>query len=716
MVEKKSLEDDDKIRQILNEKNIMKDLEHPYIVKLYWAFQSHNQLQFVMDFCAGGELFYHLHNVGRLNESQAKFYFAEVLLGIEYLHNQGIVYRDLKPENILLDIDGHVRLADFGLSKTNMTLTNATYSFCGSPEYMSPEMLEQTGHTLPVDYYSIGALIYEMILGLPPHYSTNRDVMYEQILTAKTNIPTTLSPALQDLLARLLMKNPKRRLGCKRGTKEIKEHPWCSDIDWDLYLKKKVKPPFTPSLQQSHFDPEYVSNISEPACQKHERSYSYYCNKSYAQDESSVMDLNDPESKYQEFYFERKSIIKKMQTEQSKIKPTINLSKLMKKNIRNEKENIMNMIRSADNIMEKDTSNYNSTYDNDMNLEEKFATVKSGTLSPKMTIEDISSAELDKAETIDCKQLWNHTKTNTVPQRTIADYFRTSETSVNTHKKICLKVKKNIFDSKKILNEVSKVKKLTNKRNNEKCESNSTFRNSMSNEKAKTVYGIKLATMDKTVNRNCKNTRNAASPLFITSKRGRQTKLLNRKVQKSNQRTSVVDSTRNICLNLKPSKIKLKASRHGTVDNFTNRLKSQQGSRVVSPNDRRVIERKEHMTKIIGKVHNINTGSNMRNTETTFCKEYYKKEQKKTAKKTFSSGISRRESSTNINKKLSKKNSLEFSKAKKIEYKRKVGTDGSRCKRRMESSTKKIMLIKKPDVYEAKHRRVLSNMESYAQI
>lgn len=140
-----------------------------------------------MDLCAGGELFYLLHQKGRLPEAVAKFYFAEILLGLEYIHNRGIVYRDLKPENVLIDIDGHIKLADFGLSKvfhkesadTNETLTN---SFCGSPEYMSPEMLMGTGHGFAVDYYSLGALLFEMLTGLPPFYSTDRDTMYMAIV------------------------------------------------------------------------------------------------------------------------------------------------------------------------------------------------------------------------------------------------------------------------------------------------------------------------------------------------------------------------------------------------------------------------------------------------------------------------------------------------------------------------------------------------------
>jgi len=276
VIKKESLEKENKIKQVMNEKLIMENLQNPSIVKLYWAFQSKKKLHFVMDFCAGGELFYHLHNVGKLTESQAKFYFAEIVLGLEYLHSKGIIYRDLKPENILLDIDGHVRLADFGLSKSGMNLQLLTSSFCGSPEYMSPEMLLQTGHGFMVDFYSLGALIYEMITGLPPYYTTDRDEMYNRILNSPLIIPAYFSDELKNLISELLKKDPEERLGNERGIIEIKEHAWCKDINWDAYFEHKIEPPFKPDLRQSHFDPEYTKIPVNDNMQKAERSISCY--------------------------------------------------------------------------------------------------------------------------------------------------------------------------------------------------------------------------------------------------------------------------------------------------------------------------------------------------------------------------------------------------------------------------------------------------------
>lgn len=146
-----------------------------------------------MDLCAGGELFYLLHQRGRMQERQAKFYFAEILLGLEFIHSKGIVYRDLKPENVLLDIDGHIKLADFGLSKYLPSLMSLTNSFCGSPEYMSPEMLNGQGHGFAVDYYSLGAILFEMLTGLPPFYSTDRMQMYQDIVDSNLSYPDYLN-------------------------------------------------------------------------------------------------------------------------------------------------------------------------------------------------------------------------------------------------------------------------------------------------------------------------------------------------------------------------------------------------------------------------------------------------------------------------------------------------------------------------------------------
>ncbi|CAG9314639.1 unnamed protein product [Blepharisma stoltei] len=250
---------EDKVRQVLAERNIMINSSHPFIIELHWAFQTPTELNLVLDFCPGGELFYHLHKLGRFNEKQAKFYFAEILLGLEYLHGRNIVYRDLKPENILLDIDGHIKITDFGISKENVSLRERTYSYCGSPEYMCPEMLNKTGHSHGVDFYSLGSFLYEMLTGLPPFYDPDKQKMHWNIQNENPHIPNYISHKAKDLLLKLLDKNSERRLGCKRGTEEVKSHPWCNDIEWASLLQKKISPPLVPSLNSSNFDLSYIN-------------------------------------------------------------------------------------------------------------------------------------------------------------------------------------------------------------------------------------------------------------------------------------------------------------------------------------------------------------------------------------------------------------------------------------------------------------------------
>jgi serum/glucocorticoid-regulated kinase 2 len=157
-------------------------LDQPFIVKMHYAFESRKYLVFVLEYCSGGELFYLLRKVKRMSEEEAFFYFAEICLGMKHLHDNNIVYRDIKPENILIDFEGHVRIADFGLSKPHMEPEDVAYSFCGSPEYMAPEMLLKSGHNFQLDLYCLGALLFELITGLPPYYSRDTDEIYNRIL------------------------------------------------------------------------------------------------------------------------------------------------------------------------------------------------------------------------------------------------------------------------------------------------------------------------------------------------------------------------------------------------------------------------------------------------------------------------------------------------------------------------------------------------------
>ena len=252
-IEKLSLFSENSLSQIVSEKDILKSSDHPFIVKLCMAFQTQHKVHLVMEFCPGGELFFHLQNLKRLLEDQAIFYFSEILLALEYLHKNDVVYRDLKPENILLDCDGHVKLIDFGLSKQGLSKDGVTFSFCGSPEYMTPEVLNGVSHGRAVDFYGLGALLYEMLVGVPPFYDKSHAQMEWNILNNTPEFPKGLSKNCKDLLNKLLDKDPEKRIGVVAGIEEIKQHSWCKSCVWEKILKKKVSPPFLPLDRKSNF-------------------------------------------------------------------------------------------------------------------------------------------------------------------------------------------------------------------------------------------------------------------------------------------------------------------------------------------------------------------------------------------------------------------------------------------------------------------------------
>ena len=193
----------------------------------------------------------------KLPENKAKVSFSQIFLAIDHLHQKNVIYRDLKPENILVDAEGHLRLADFGLSKLNFTKIDLTQTFCGSPEYMAPEMLRQDGHGFALDYYQLGALLYEMLTGLPPHYNSNRIRMYQDIMNKESlEYPRSLSREAIDLMKRLLDKNPNTRLS---DPKVVKSHPFFSNINWEKVLLRDIDPPIRVDFNRSNFDKEYTS-------------------------------------------------------------------------------------------------------------------------------------------------------------------------------------------------------------------------------------------------------------------------------------------------------------------------------------------------------------------------------------------------------------------------------------------------------------------------
>lgn len=236
-----------------------------FIVGLKFSFQTPTDLYLVTDYMSGGELFWHLQKEGRFSEERAKFYIAELVLSLEHLHDNGIVYRDLKPENILLDANGHIALCDFGLSKADLSTGDTTNTFCGTTEYLAPEvLLDEAGYTKMVDFWSLGVLIFEMCCGWSPFYADNTQQMYKNIAFGKVRFPKeVLSPEGRSFVKGLLNRNPRHRLGSQNDARELKAHPFFQDIDWEALKSKKMPPPFKPHLSSetdtSNFDPEFTN-------------------------------------------------------------------------------------------------------------------------------------------------------------------------------------------------------------------------------------------------------------------------------------------------------------------------------------------------------------------------------------------------------------------------------------------------------------------------
>lgn len=222
------------MKYAITERNVLSFCSHPFIVKLHAAFQTMDRLFLVQTYCPGGDLSKYLSKEKRFPESKVQLYAAEVLLALEHLHKKDIIYRDLKPDNIVLDAEGHALLTDFGLSREGVYDQLVAKSFCGSIAYLAPEMLRRQGHGKAVDWYLLGVLVYEMLVGIPPYYSEHKQEIFQNIDKGSLKFPNYLSKEAKSLLQKLLEKDPNKRLGSgPTEAKEIKEHSFFQNINWD---------------------------------------------------------------------------------------------------------------------------------------------------------------------------------------------------------------------------------------------------------------------------------------------------------------------------------------------------------------------------------------------------------------------------------------------------------------------------------------------------
>jgi serine/threonine protein kinase len=232
-----------------NERDLMVKLNNPFILSIKFAFQDESKLYIVSEFLQGGDLFYHLHHSTiNLTEEVAKFYIIELILGLEFLHQNNVIFRDLKPENILLDSEGHIRISDFGLSKILENSRDKAYTLCGTLKYLAPEILKNKGYEKSVDWWSLGCIFYEMLMGHLP-FKINGNVIDPEVFEEKIKFNDNMNPLLVDLISQLLAVNPKKRIGYgDSDAKKIKEHQYFIDVDWNKYLNKEIEPPFVPKL------------------------------------------------------------------------------------------------------------------------------------------------------------------------------------------------------------------------------------------------------------------------------------------------------------------------------------------------------------------------------------------------------------------------------------------------------------------------------------
>ncbi|XP_064393943.1 cAMP-dependent protein kinase catalytic subunit PRKX-like [Halichondria panicea] len=235
------------VEHVNSEKTILAVISHPFIVNMIWSHHDNRFLYMLLEYVSGGELFTYLRTAHRFDNTVGLFFASEIVMALDYLHSLHIVYRDLKPENILLDSTGHIKITDFGFAKK--LVDRRTYTLCGTPEYLAPEIIQGRGHSKLVDWWALGILIYEMLVGYPPFFDEHPFRIYEKILEAKIDWPRHLEPNAKDLVKKLLVRDVTRRLGSlKGGVDDVKQHKWFKGVDWDACLQRKIPPPIVPRV------------------------------------------------------------------------------------------------------------------------------------------------------------------------------------------------------------------------------------------------------------------------------------------------------------------------------------------------------------------------------------------------------------------------------------------------------------------------------------
>eukprot|EP00039_Didymoeca_costata_P019199 m.336602 g.336602 ORF g.336602 m.336602 type:complete len:580 (+) comp17906_c0_seq1:216-1955(+) len=265
VLKKDVLIEDNDLECALTEKNVLaKTCNHPYLTALHSCFQTDDRLFYVMEMITGGDLLFHIQKVRRFPEERARFYTGEIVLGLEYLHKQGILYRDLKLDNVMLDGAGHIKIADFGMCKENIVGTHKAYTFCGTPDYLAPEILMEQPYDSSVDWWALGVLIYEMTVGQPPFIGKTEEDLFVAIIKKRVLFPKWISEECKNMINGFTHKPIEGRLGCgPLGIADIKSHPWLASLDWEKLEKRELEPPFKPDVKgekdHGNFDADFTA-------------------------------------------------------------------------------------------------------------------------------------------------------------------------------------------------------------------------------------------------------------------------------------------------------------------------------------------------------------------------------------------------------------------------------------------------------------------------
>eukprot|EP00792_Barthelona_sp_PAP020_P005442 TRINITY_DN2651_c0_g1_i1.p1 TRINITY_DN2651_c0_g1~~TRINITY_DN2651_c0_g1_i1.p1 ORF type:complete len:385 (+),score=93.46 TRINITY_DN2651_c0_g1_i1:341-1495(+) len=295
------------IEHIRTERNILREIIHPFIVKMHYAFQTPQKLYIVMEYINGGELFYHLKREHRFSNQRSKLYAAQIVLALEHLHSLDIVYRDLKPENIMLTAEGNIIITDFGLSKMDVTDATSASTICGTAEYLAPEVIRQRPYGKAVDWWSLGTLLFEMLTGLPPFYSPDATVMYKRILRSELTIPPFIDKNCESLLRGLLERDPAKRLGSgPEDGMAIRNHPYFQDIDWDRLFRKEYDMPFKPQISNgkvdtSNFDSRFTSTPIKESLPDHQSNIPSDVFEGFSYREDNQLDKAKVQQQFQNY-------------------------------------------------------------------------------------------------------------------------------------------------------------------------------------------------------------------------------------------------------------------------------------------------------------------------------------------------------------------------------------------------------------------------------